>query len=243
MGYMLTIDAPSAADTALALRQAIWRKADPLWPIRGIPEVLYVDNGSDFVSEQIGQARIALKIRLVHSRPGRPRGRGKIERLFRTVNEMVLPDVPGHLISGRPLSAPGIDLAELIVRFERFVHEVYHRRPHGTTGEAPVARWQAGGFLPALPESRAALDMLLLRVPRPRRVARDGIRFMGGATSSRRWPPSRASRSTFPTTPAAWPRSTSTTRARSCVARSAQSMWTPPRWRRSAARDAAPRRG
>jgi putative transposase len=87
--------------------------------------------------------------------------------------------VPGHLIRGRPLSAPGIDLAELTARLERFVHEVYHRRPHGTTGEAPVARWQAGGFLPALPESRAALDMLLLRVPRPRKVARDGIRFMG----------------------------------------------------------------
>ena len=166
MGYMLTTDAPSAANTALALHQAIWRKADPAWPVCGIPEVLYVDNGSDFVSEQIEQACIALKVRLVHSRPGRPRGRGKVERLFRTVNEMFLPDVPGHLIKARPLSAPGIDLAELAARFERFLHEVYHRRPHGTTGEAPVARWQAGGFLPALPESRAALDMLLLRVPK-----------------------------------------------------------------------------
>ncbi|WP_299823309.1 Mu transposase C-terminal domain-containing protein [uncultured Jannaschia sp.] len=92
---------------------------------------------------------------------------------------MFLPDVPGHLIGGRPLSAPGISLAELTARFERFLHDVYHRRPHGTTGEAPVARWRAGGFLPALPESRAALDMLLLRVPRPRKVGRDGIRFGG----------------------------------------------------------------
>jgi putative transposase len=179
MGYMLTADAPSAANTALALHQAIWRKADPAWPVCGIPEALYVDNGSDFVSEQIEQACIALKVRLVHSRPGRPRGRGKVERLFRTVNEMFLPDMPGHLIKGRPLSAPAIDLLELTMRFERFLQEVYHRRLHGTTGEAPVARWQAGGFLPALPESRAALDMLLLRVPRPRKVARDGIRFMG----------------------------------------------------------------
>ena len=178
-GYVLMTDAPLAANTALALHQAIWRKTDPAWPVCGIPEVLYVDNGSDFVSEQIEQACIALKIRLVHSRPGRPRGRGKVERLFRTVNEMFLPDVPGHLINGRPLSEPGIDLTELTARFERFLHEIYHRRPHGTTGEAPVARWQAGGFLPALPESRAALDMLLLRVPKPRRVARDGIRFMG----------------------------------------------------------------
>ena len=178
-GYMLTTDAPSAANTALALRQAIWRKIEPDWSVCGIPEQLYVDNGSDFVSEHIEQACIALKIRVIHSRPGRPRGRGKIERLFRTINDMFLPDVPGHLIKGQPLSEPAIDLSELTARFEGFLHGVYHQRKHGTTGEAPLARWQAGGFLPALPESREALDMLLLRVPKPRKVGRDGIRFMG----------------------------------------------------------------
>ena len=243
-GTMLTMDAPSAANTALALRHAIWRKADPAWPVCGIPEVLYVDNGSDFVSEQIEQACIALKIRLVHSRPGRPRGRGKIERLFRTVNEMFLPDVPGHLIRGRPLSAPAIDLAELTARFERFLNEVYHRRPHGTIGEAPVARWQAGGFLPALPESRAALDMArCCACLAPARSRATASASWGGAMSSPRSPPSWASRSTSFTIPETWPRSTSTTTARSCAARSAPSTWTPPRWPRSAARDGAPRRG
>lgn len=178
-GFFLTTAAPSAINTALALRQAIWRKDDPDWPVCGIPEQLYVDNGSDFVSENIEQACIALKIRLIHSPPGRPRGRGKIERFFRTVNDMFLPDIPGHLINGRPLSEPAINLAELAVRFERFLHDVYHRRPHGTTGEEPIARWCSGGFLPALPESSEALDMLLLRVTKPRKVGRDGIRFGG----------------------------------------------------------------
>ena len=73
---------------------------------------------------------------------------------------MFLPDIPGHLINGRPLSEPAIDLAELAVRFERFLHDVYHRRPHGTTGEEPLARWRSGGFLPSLPESREALDII-----------------------------------------------------------------------------------
>lgn len=178
-GFLLTTDPPSAVNTALSLRQAIWHKVEPEWPVCGIPEQFYVDNGSDFVSEHIEQACIALKVRLIHSRPGRPRGRGKIERLFRTVNDMFLPDIPGHLIKGKPLSDPGIDLVELTTRFERFLHEVYHQRKHGTTGEEPLARWRSGGFLPALPESRDVLDMLLLRVPKPRKVARDGIRFMG----------------------------------------------------------------
>jgi putative transposase len=47
----LFFEAPSAAQTALALRQAIWRKDDPRWHVCGIPDVLYTDNGSDFTSQ------------------------------------------------------------------------------------------------------------------------------------------------------------------------------------------------
>ena len=178
-GYFISLDAPSALNTALALRQAIWRKPNPEWIISGIPEQLYVDNGSDFISEHIEQACIVLKIRLIHSRPGRPRGRGKIERLFRTINDMFLPDLPGHLIAGKPLSAPALTLGELRTRFEAFVGEIYHRRPHGSTGEPPITRWQKGGFLPAMRDSLEQLDMLLVHVPKSRKVLRDGIRLMG----------------------------------------------------------------
>ena len=60
-------------NTALALRQAIWRKADPGWPMCGIPDVLYVDHGSDFTSHQLEQAAVDLHIRLdpLHRRPAR----------------------------------------------------------------------------------------------------------------------------------------------------------------------------
>src|SRR5271166_5377229 len=44
-GYFLFFEAPSAAQTALALRQAIWRKDDPNWHVCEIPDVLYTDNG------------------------------------------------------------------------------------------------------------------------------------------------------------------------------------------------------
>lgn len=178
-GYFISLDAPSALNTALALRHAIWRKAHPDWIVSGIPEQLYVDNGSDFVSDHIEQACLALKIRLTHSLPGRPRGRGKIERLFRTINDMFLPDLPGHLIRGKPLSAASLSVEELQARFEAFVCGVYHQRVHGTTGEAPVVRWQKGGFLPVMPDTLEQLDMLLVHVPKPRKVLRDGIRLLG----------------------------------------------------------------
>lgn len=52
---------------------------------RGIPQVVYLDNGSAMVSKQLLRALAVLGIRLTHSRPGQPQGRGKIERFFRTV--------------------------------------------------------------------------------------------------------------------------------------------------------------
>jgi transposase InsO family protein len=89
-GYFLSFEDPSALHTSLALRQAIWRKEDSRWIVCGIPEVLYTDNGSDFTSQHLEQVGADLKIRLVFSTLGKPRGRGRIERFFSTVNEMFL---------------------------------------------------------------------------------------------------------------------------------------------------------
>ena len=61
-GYYLTWDAPSAIQTALALRQAIWRKMEPHWTICGIPNILYVDNGSDFTSHHLEQGPVSTKL-------------------------------------------------------------------------------------------------------------------------------------------------------------------------------------
>ncbi len=43
----------------------------------------------------------------------------------------------------------------------------------------PKARWEAGGFLPRMPDSLERLDLLLLTVAKTRRVQQDGIRFQG----------------------------------------------------------------
>jgi putative transposase len=63
---------------------------------RGLPKAVYVDNGSPFVSGQLLRACAVLGIRLIHSRPGRPEGRGKIERVFRTVREQLLVELEGE---------------------------------------------------------------------------------------------------------------------------------------------------
>ena len=77
-GYFLSLHAPSAIQTSLALRQAIWRKTVPAWHVCGIPEVLYTDHGSDFTSRHIEEVAADLKIRLIFSTVAKPRGRGKL---------------------------------------------------------------------------------------------------------------------------------------------------------------------
>src|SRR5512147_2674521 len=94
-GYSLSLPSPCASQTSLTLRQAIWRKADPGWHLCGIPTQFYTDNGSDFTSQHLEQVAADLKMELVFSWPGKPRGRGKIERFFRTVEQLFLPHIPG----------------------------------------------------------------------------------------------------------------------------------------------------
>jgi putative transposase len=178
-GYAVSLRAPSALQTALALRQAVWRKADPHWPVCGIPDVFYTDHGSDFTSRHLEQVAADLHMQLVFSTAGVPRGRGKIERFFRTVNQLFLCALPGYAPPGAPAAAPVLTLPELDARLHRFLVEDYHHRTHGETGRAPRARWEAGGFLPRLAESLEQLDLLLLTVAQPRRVHQDGIRFQG----------------------------------------------------------------
>ena len=178
-GYMVFLGAPSALHTSLALRQAIWRKQDASWPVCGIPDVLYVDHGSDFTSIHLEQVAAALRIELVHSTVGRPQGRGKIERFFGTINTELLPSLAGRLVKGRHASAPALSLSELDAAIGAFIVGVYNKRLHSQTDEAPHAAWLGQGWLPRMPDSLDDLDLLLLTVAKARTVRRDGIRFQG----------------------------------------------------------------
>lgn len=103
---------------------------------RGLPGALYLDNGSPFVSCQLLRSCAVLGIRLIHSRPGRPEGRGKIERVFRTVRSQFLVELEGKKLSS---------ISELEGYFQAWVESVYHRRIHTETGQSPLERFLAAG--------------------------------------------------------------------------------------------------
>jgi putative transposase len=178
-GYALNFGAPSALNSALALHQAIWRKGDPHWHVCGIPDIFYTDHGSDFTSRHLEQVAADIKMQLVFSTVGVPRGRGKIERFFETVNQLLLCQLPGYAPAGTPQPAPVLSLSDLDARVGQFIVEDYNQRLHSETGSRPQERWMNGAFIPRLPETLEELDLLLLTVPTARQVHPDGIHFQG----------------------------------------------------------------
>ena len=95
---------------------------------RGLPEVLYADNGAPFSNAMLARTCAVLGIRLVHSAPYSPEGRGKQERLNRYIRERFITEAT-HV---------GIDsLHELNDRFAAWVDQVANRRTHAETGMTP----------------------------------------------------------------------------------------------------------
>lgn len=179
-GYYLSLDSPASWKTALAYRQAILRKDDPRWHVFGIPEAFYTDNGSDYTSKRIEMVSADLKVHLIFSTAGEPRGRGKIERFFRTVNELFLCGFPGFAPEGTmPEKKDFLRLDELETQFKEWLISGYMHRIHSELGTTPQSRWEGSQFLPRLPETFDQLDLLLCTVSTQRKVHRDGIRFLG----------------------------------------------------------------
>jgi len=96
---------------------------------RGLPRKLYVDNGAAFRSHHLEQVTASLGIALIHARPYKPQGKGKIERWFKTVRSDFL------------TGFRGTTLVDLNQAFDLWLREVYHRRKHSATGQTPWERF------------------------------------------------------------------------------------------------------
>lgn len=119
---------------------------EPALASRGVPASVYVDNGSAFVDAWLLRACGKLGVRLVHSTPHRPQGRGKIERFFRTVRDQFLvevADISAEQLADKQLT-PAAGLLELNALFTAWVESVYHHQVHSETGQTPLARWNDG---------------------------------------------------------------------------------------------------
>jgi hypothetical protein len=153
--------AENAACLQDALKQGLLR--------RGLPRRLYCDNGATFRTHHLQVICATLNISLIHSRPHKPRGRGKIERFFRHVRTAFLPHLTPEILS---------DLGALNRVFWAWLEAEYHQTPHGgLAGQTPLDR-----FLDDQALIRPAPEQLeaWLRMKVSRRVGRDRTVHLDG---------------------------------------------------------------
>jgi putative transposase len=133
----------------------------------GIPKRLYTDNGAAFRSRHLRMVAAKLAISLPHTPPYTPRGRGKIERLFRSVREQFL--------TGRARTS----LEKLNTDFVEWINS-YHHCPHRILGMSPLDRklTDTGPGLRQIPATQNIND--IFRMEQIKRVASDGcVRLFG----------------------------------------------------------------
>ncbi len=110
---------------------------------RGLPESVYVDNGSAYSGAELARSCAILGVRLIHSKPYAPEGRGKQERLNRVIRER-------FLLEAEQVGIASLD--ELNDRFAAWVERYLNVRVHSETGESPLARYSKRPAQPATPE-------------------------------------------------------------------------------------------
>jgi transposase InsO family protein len=163
---------------------------------RGLPLRLFVDNGAAFRSHQLCLVCAKLGVALIHGRPYAPQGRGKIERLFRTIRMQLL----AALTAG--------DLANLEALNRRlwgYIEGEYHHSPHrGLGGQTPLDRWAASADEVRFLGPKVDLDDLFLwetkrKVQRDRTVSLKGTLYevdasLVGQTVTLRYDPAHPGR-------------------------------------------------
>jgi len=134
---------------------------------RGLPRRLYTDNGSAFRSHLLRYGCARMGIALLHSEPGIPEGRGKIERFFRTLRMQLLPLLPETL-----------SLQQINEKLRQWIENDYHQRIHSSTGQTPLKRYL--GHLQALRPAPHNLTEYF-RIPVRRKVDKDRTVSLNGS--------------------------------------------------------------
>ena len=133
---------------------------------RGLPRKLYVDNGSAYRAKHFEHVCASLAIALIHAKPYKPQGKGKIERFFRRVRQQFLPMIKSP-----------VRLDTLNEQFELWLRCDYHSKPHSAIGTTPAQRFTAQmQCIRSAPDNLSDHFRLLAR----RKVAKDRTVTLSG---------------------------------------------------------------
>ena len=88
-----------------------------------------MDNGAAFRSRHLEYITASLSIALIHARPYKPQGKGKIERWFKTVRTCFL------------FNYTVVSLDKLNSDLNQWINDNYHQKKHSSTGQTPFDRF------------------------------------------------------------------------------------------------------
>jgi putative transposase len=157
LSFYVSMDRPGAATVGLLLTRAALCKApwlekievDAEWPMRGIPQVLHLDNAAEFKSRALRSGCREYGIDLMYRPVGRPHFGGHIERLNRTLMERVrgLPGATGSSPKGRKARQSEKTAALTLREFEQWLaievaRRYHHAAHHGLLGATPADLWR-----------------------------------------------------------------------------------------------------
>lgn len=182
LGYYLGFEPPSYYSVMECLYHAICPKENVRqtygtehdWVAHGIPSMLVVDNGKEFIGQDLTDACELLGIILQQCPRMTPEFKAGVERQFRTLNTGVFHTLPGTTFSNvfergvydSPKQAC-LALSEVEKTLTIFVVDLYAERTQRGLAGIPARAWEqarAAHFVPRLPASREELAILLGRV-------------------------------------------------------------------------------
>jgi len=195
LGIYIGFEPPSYTAVMHALNHAIFpksyvKKTYPKfkndWVAHGLPEVLVVDNGKEFLSKHLVHACNQLQIELVHCPVKKPWYKGAVERYFRTINQSLLHQTKGTTFSNiidkgeyDPEKNAVIGFNQLLEYFHKWVVDYYAIGFNKGVKGVPIKLWERAFDCipsPALPSSSIDWKIALMKVEKGS-IQRSGIRF------------------------------------------------------------------
>jgi putative transposase len=182
LGYYLGFEPPSYYTVMECLYCTIWPKGNVRekygtehdWIAYGIPYMLAIDNGKEFIGRDLQDACNLLGIILQRTPVKTPHFKAAVERMFGTLNTGLLHTLPGTTFSNiwqrgdyDSLKQACISLGDLDKMMHIFLVDIYAEDFHRGLASIPARRWEEAtknGFFPRLPSSAKELRILLGRV-------------------------------------------------------------------------------
>lgn len=107
----------------------------------GLPQNVYCDNGAVYSSNHLKDICATLGIRLLHSRPYKPQGKGKIEKFFQIVERAFKSEVELLITEGKLTT-----LEELNSLFFIWLKKYYNQKVHSSIKQSPISRWDSSEY-------------------------------------------------------------------------------------------------